>query len=168
MANGSKQVFLLIYLSGIGMEQGTAGQEQRGKVRPQGLECELPLSFMELCAGLSHFRPKIHSSMVTLSSGVATLGGFGPEFAGDGIAQGQNTLAQLLVMHHICGTAHHLPVSHPALSKAVPNILLCFLHRVFKKTSPNSKVSVCAPSPRVASTRFGQCWDPSRLGLPSL
>lgn len=63
---------------------------------------------------------------------------------------------------------HHLPVPHPALSKAFPNICLCFPHRVFKKTSPNSKVSVCALSPRVTSPRFRLCWDPSGLDLPSL
>lgn len=111
---------------------------------------------MELCVGLSHLplRHRIHPLLhghpeLRSTPGVATQDGFGPEFAGHGIPQGLDTLAWLWVMHHICRAAHHLPVPHPDLSKAFPNICLCFLHRVFKKTSPNSKVSLCALSPDV-------------------
>lgn len=91
------------------MEQGTTGQEQRGKVRPQLDPAAAPRgwnvsSHGELCHGalcwsfslaikiqnplLLHGHPELRST-----SGAATQVGLGPEFTGHGIPQGQDTLA---------------------------------------------------------------------------
>lgn len=60
---------------------------------------------------------------------------------------------------------------HPRHSQPV---CLCFLHRVFKKTSPNGKVSPCMQRrDRVAhpwvrvSPRCRLCWGSSGVALPT-